>query len=621
MAKDVIPNAEAGLFRYLGQGVTEVLLHPISRQAIDLLFGLLAAGRWITDPPELAMHLPVMLPHDPRYPPDSLYLEDVQVSASETRRGVRWSPSGNGRLGLARSCTGGLGMWRPSNFVRRDRLWAPVLASWSIEYFRRDTYLGQWYERTARREGTSSYWEVPTTVDQDVPHPDPRGVLPPSYYPDWMTCTPWGIDRPWLWGWWYGLIWPSMVTGPELWTQLGRMLESRAMAGMLVATTRARDEAAKVQVAEHIYKSGSMGVVALTTDEEDLRSVDTGANKGSQVVDSAVNTTLRWIEVSMLGGARLWSSTGPMAAADIEKQLLQIGVVSYLANAIAGWIQSGPGRMWAEWNGKEKCSVQWVLPWEQPQALASIGPVLDRLTSLAEKGLIDAVSIRPLVTQTLAQAGIALETTPVEATADTLPVPPDVRQQVGLGQQLARLSGLAWNDPARGMGRLLMRPSVDQTVVLSLAAWHANNPPEDGDGWNDREAPSPDWVAWLLHGGQAGADWTAEAHQERAIPAKYNGIDFTPAQDVIDAYKDGLRRHDEGETGDGIEPITIRMAQGFARGKACTPAWARKGNRWWGRNERFAEAEPGTPAYASAQVWGGRNWFAKIVRAMDAADD
>jgi len=101
---------------------------------------------------------------------------------------------------------------------------------------------------------------------------------------------------------------------------------------------------------------------------------------------------------------------------------------------------------------------------------------------------------------------------------------------------------------------------------------------------------------------------------------KYDHIDFKPPDYAVAAYKNGLERHEAGETGDGMEAITIRMARQFARGEPTTPEWAHKGNRWWGRNARFADEEPGTPAYAAAQCWGGRNWFAPIVKQMDAAD-
>lgn len=93
--------------------------------------------------------------------------------------------------------------------------------------------------------------------------------------------------------------------------------------------------------------------------------------------------------------------------------------------------------------------------------------------------------------------------------------------------------------------------------------------------------------------------------------------DMRPPERARRAYRNGLERHENGETGDGIEAITIRMARRFASGGPTTEDWARKGNRWWGRNQRFADAEPGTPAYAAAQLWGGYNWFRPIVEDLD----
>lgn len=102
--------------------------------------------------------------------------------------------------------------------------------------------------------------------------------------------------------------------------------------------------------------------------------------------------------------------------------------------------------------------------------------------------------------------------------------------------------------------------------------------------------------------------------------AKYDDIDFSPPEGVRAAYRNGLQRHENGETGDGMEPATIAQARRFADGEPASPEWARKGNRWWGRNARFADEEPGTPAYAAAQLWGGRNWFASLVASMDKRD-
>lgn len=105
--------------------------------------------------------------------------------------------------------------------------------------------------------------------------------------------------------------------------------------------------------------------------------------------------------------------------------------------------------------------------------------------------------------------------------------------------------------------------------------------------------------------------------------SKYSHIDFTPPQGVRSAYKTGLKLHEEGKTGSGLEAATVSMARKLAGGSDVSPEWARKGNRFWGRNERFLSEKNDSPAYASAMLWGGRpgmSWFRKLYKQMEAAD-
>lgn len=105
--------------------------------------------------------------------------------------------------------------------------------------------------------------------------------------------------------------------------------------------------------------------------------------------------------------------------------------------------------------------------------------------------------------------------------------------------------------------------------------------------------------------------------------AKYDAINFAPPQGVRAACRRGLKLHEQGLSGDGLEPATVAWARKFAAGQACSPAKARKGNRWYGRNSRFAKQPKDSPAYVSWLLWGGRagkGWFASLVRQMDAAD-
>jgi hypothetical protein len=101
-------------------------------------------------------------------------------------------------------------------------------------------------------------------------------------------------------------------------------------------------------------------------------------------------------------------------------------------------------------------------------------------------------------------------------------------------------------------------------------------------------------------------------------------MSMTPPDAVRRNYRRGLQMHEDGQTGDGIEPVTIRMARKLADGGAVSEEWARKANRWWGRNARFLDAERDTPAYASSMLWGGaagRDWYASLVRRLDAANN
>jgi len=87
---------------------------------------------------------------------------------------------------------------------------------------------------------------------------------------------------------------------------------------------------------------------------------------------------------------------------------------------------------------------------------------------------------------------------------------------------------------------------------------------------------------------------------------------FKPPADVVSNYRKGLEMHEEGLTGDGIEPATIRTATRIVNGGSVSDEWVRKANRWWGRNERFLSEERDSAAYASAMLWGGaagRDWY------------
>jgi HK97 family phage portal protein len=95
---------------------------------------------------------------------------------------------------------------------------------------------------------------------------------------------------------------------------------------------------------------------------------------------------------------------------------------------------------------------------------------------------------------------------------------------------------------------------------------------------------------------------------------------FAPTDAMRRNYRRGLEKHEDGLSGDGIEPGTIRVARDIAGGESVTAAWVRKANRWWARNERFLEADEDSPAYVSALLWGGaagRDWYRARARELD----
>lgn len=106
-------------------------------------------------------------------------------------------------------------------------------------------------------------------------------------------------------------------------------------------------------------------------------------------------------------------------------------------------------------------------------------------------------------------------------------------------------------------------------------------------------------------------------------PAKLSVFSAVPPAGVRAAAKNGIERHENGETGSGIEPSTVAAARRLASGDSIGEEQIRKGNRFWARNERFLTSDPGTPAWASAQLWGGRagmSWYRSQYNKLEAED-
>lgn len=105
--------------------------------------------------------------------------------------------------------------------------------------------------------------------------------------------------------------------------------------------------------------------------------------------------------------------------------------------------------------------------------------------------------------------------------------------------------------------------------------------------------------------------------------SKYSNINFSPPDGVKSAARRGLELHEKGLSGSGLEPATVAWARKYVSGDNVSPERARMGNRFFGRNARFANAPKDSPAWVSWLLWGGgagKAWFSSLVRQMDNAD-
>ena len=65
----------------------------------------------------------------------------------------------------------------------------------------------------------------------------------------------------------------------------------------------------------------------------------------------------------------------------------------------------------------------------------------------------------------------------------------------------------------------------------------------------------------------------------------------------------------------------MKEARSLAAGERPTDFKVRKANAWWGRNERFLDAEANSPADVAANLWGGaagRDWFRALFNELEA---
>jgi ATP-dependent Clp endopeptidase proteolytic subunit ClpP len=110
--------------------------------------------------------------------------------------------------------------------------------------------------------------------------------------------------------------------------------------------------------------------------------------------------------------------------------------------------------------------------------------------------------------------------------------------------------------------------------------------------------------------------------KQLAMAAKWHprAVTKTAPETVKNNLRKGLEQYAEGLAGDGLEKQTVTEAESLVAGEQPTEDKVEKANAWWGRNERFLEAEPNSPADVAANLWGGaagRDWFRALYAQLE----
>ena len=107
------------------------------------------------------------------------------------------------------------------------------------------------------------------------------------------------------------------------------------------------------------------------------------------------------------------------------------------------------------------------------------------------------------------------------------------------------------------------------------------------------------------------------------VAAKYSHLNFTPPKDMQKAMKDGMERHDAGDSKGHATPEMCAMAMHCAAGGDMSPDMVRKCKAYHDDNEAHMAAEPGTPAHCLCLMHGGhagKSYCGAMTKAMDSAD-
>ena len=145
----------------------------------------------------------------------------------------------------------------------------------------------------------------------------------------------------------------------------------------------------------------------------------------------------------------------------------------------------------------------------------------------------------------------------------------------------------------------------------------------DAETWLDGAAAvEGKWATDLIDGEPVLA--SVRPGQFRNAPRAIRASITAAPESARASFRKGIQQVEDGKAGDGLEPATVKEARSLADGELPTEAKIRKANAWWGRNERFLQAEADSPADVAANLWGGasgRDWFASLYAELEEDDD
>jgi hypothetical protein len=122
-----------------------------------------------------------------------------------------------------------------------------------------------------------------------------------------------------------------------------------------------------------------------------------------------------------------------------------------------------------------------------------------------------------------------------------------------------------------------------------------------------------------------------EADAEDQVVALYASeeeqreVSLKPTAGMASAAKRGLRLHEEGKSGDGLKPETVRRANKLANREEMNRDWVVEMNAWFARHasdKRPGWDKPGdeSPSFVAHLLWGGfaaREWSARKVAQLE----